>query len=91
MVAELTGMKTISTASEDYESCTRIDSMLKEISRQDSRAGKVLRRMLKKKIVDGVVTLGPVGVAFPSKTLDKECCLTAKTLFSSRPKIAAIP
>jgi putative membrane protein len=59
MVEELTGIKTVSPASEDYESWTRVDSMLTEISRQDSRAGKVLRRILKKKMVNGVVTLGP--------------------------------
>jgi putative membrane protein len=59
MVSDLTGMETISPALEDYDSWSRVNSMLTELSKQDSLAGRALRRMLKRRMKNGVVTLGP--------------------------------
>lgn len=61
MVSELTGRQTISLSTRDHESWSRIGLSLTEISNQDSKAGKLLRSALKKRIVYGAAKLGQEG------------------------------
>jgi len=57
-VGELVEMKTFSPPSED-ETWLRANSLLTDISRQDSRSGRLVGRILKGRMKEGGVDLGP--------------------------------
>lgn len=58
VVGELVRLKTFSPHSED-ESWLRVNSLLTDISRQDSRSGRLVGRALKKRMKGDMVNLGP--------------------------------
>ena len=57
-VGELVELKTFSTPSED-ETWLRANSFLTDVSRQDSRSGRLVGRVIKGRMKEGGVTLGP--------------------------------
>jgi len=59
MVEELTGRPTIFLSDRDYERWNRINLQLTEISKQDSKAGMLLKHVLKNRIEDSILVAGP--------------------------------
>lgn len=59
-VRELIDLKTISPSSED-ETWNRVNALLTDVSRQDSRSCQLINKAVGNKKVDGMVMLGPEG------------------------------
>lgn len=79
VVGELIGLKTFSPHSED-ESWLRVNSLLTDISRQDSRSGRLVGKALKKRMKGGMVTLGPEANAEIKKAEDGAIVLASGNL-----------